>query len=378
MTGLFQYASGQTTSPHIVFVGEAWGETEETFKLPFAGQSGREFARMLSEAWEWPELQNAANDRSDESWLGTREVLLSNRGVLLTNVFAFRPNNNNLAALCCDAQSLPQGYSLGPVRSQSPRYVRPEFLGELTRLRAELEAAKPNLCVALGATAAWALLSSFAIGSIRGSLAPSTLVPGLKILPTYHPAGVLYQWGIRGTCVADLVKARNEMEHSDIVRPSRDILVDESIEIIEAQTRWILDNAKILAPDIETFKGQIRCIGFAWSRKEALVIPFFHASKDRFVRNHWSNEEDELRAWACVRKLLESPIPKLFQNGMFDLQYLYRAGIRTANCAHDTMLLHHSLYPELPKALGYLGSIYTNEQAWKLLRRHGEELKRDE
>jgi hypothetical protein len=31
------------------------------------------------------------------------------------------------------------------------------------------------------------------------------------------------------------------------------------------------------------------------------------------------------------------------------------------------MLLHHSLQPELPKSLGFLGSLYTNEQAWKHL-----------
>ena len=30
------------------------------------------------------------------------------------------------------------------------------------------------------------------------------------------------------------------------------------------------------------------------------------------------------------------------------------------------MLLHHALQPESPKGLDYLGSIYTNEAAWKL------------
>jgi hypothetical protein len=44
----------------------------------------------------------------------------------------------------------------------------------------------------------------------------------------------------------------------------------------------------------------------------------------------------------------------------------------------DTMLLHHAMYPELPKSLGFLGSIYTNESAWKLMRQDSEELKRDE
>ena len=33
------------------------------------------------------------------------------------------------------------------------------------------------------------------------------------------------------------------------------------------------------------------------------------------------------------------------------------------------MLVHHALYPELNKGLGFLGSIYMNEPAWKHLRR---------
>jgi len=43
------------------------------------------------------------------------------------------------------------------------------------------------------------------------------------------------------------------------------------------------------------------------------------------------------------------------------------------------MLLHHALYPELPKGLGFLGSIYTNEASWKLMRRErSDTVKRDE
>jgi hypothetical protein len=40
-------------------------------------------------------------------------------------------------------------------------------------------------------------------------------------------------------------------------------------------------------------------------------------------------------------------------------------GLKIQNCTEDTMLLHHALYPELQKGLGFLGSIYTNESSWK-------------
>jgi uracil-DNA glycosylase len=357
-----------------IFVGEAWGAEEEETGLPFVGQSGREFARMLGEAWAQPALRAAANaDRA--TWLAEREAWCHAQSVLLTNVFALRPLNNNLAAICCSKEELPDDYSLPPVRTQAPRYVQAQYLPELSRLRTEIESARPNLVVALGGTASWALLGRGGIGSIRGAIADSVLVPGVKCLPTYHPAGVIYQWPLRSTVIADFVKADNERRHSEIIRPERIVHVNPSIEDVEEITAHLLEHAKILAPDIETLNGQIRCIGFAWSRADALVIPFINSLDGQ---SYWFDFETELRAWGCVRALLESDVPKVGQNFIFDLQYLSRAGIRPKNCQHDTMLLHHVLYPELPKGLGFLASVYCNEFAYKLLRRHNEELKRDE
>jgi DNA polymerase I-like protein with 3'-5' exonuclease and polymerase domains len=68
--------------------------------------------------------------------------------------------------------------------------------------------------------------------------------------------------------------------------------------------------------------------------------------------------------------LLESPVTKVFQNGLYDLQYIYQMGIRPRNCTEDTMLMHHALYPEMKKGLEFLGSVYTNEASWKLMRKH--------
>ena len=69
----------------------------------------------------------------------------------------------------------------------------------------------------------------------------------------------------------------------------------------------------------------------------------------------------------------------IFQNGIYDVQYLMKYRIRVRNFSEDTMLLHHSLYPALPKSLDFLGSIYANEQAWKRWRLRGDEdYKKDE
>jgi DNA polymerase I-like protein with 3'-5' exonuclease and polymerase domains len=68
-----------------------------------------------------------------------------------------------------------------------------------------------------------------------------------------------------------------------------------------------------------------------------------------------------------VRRVLASPVAKVFQNGLFDMHRLWRTyGIPVNNAEHDTMLLSHALQPESPKGLAFLGSVYTDESSWKL------------
>ena len=70
---------------------------------------------------------------------------------------------------------------------------------------------------------------------------------------------------------------------------------------------------------------------------------------------------------------------KIFQNGLYDLQYLSMICTPRA-CSEDTMIAHHSLYTELRKGLGFLGSIYANVPSWKSMRtfKKEEQLKRDD
>jgi DNA polymerase I-like protein with 3'-5' exonuclease and polymerase domains len=86
-----------------------------------------------------------------------------------------------------------------------------------------------------------------------------------------------------------------------------------------------------------------------------------------------------VKCWRIVRRILENPrTPKLFQNGMYDIAFLWRAyGIKTVNAAEDTMLLQHAIQPEALKGLGYLGSIYSDEGSWKHMRKKDETIKRD-
>ena len=131
------------------------------------------------------------------------------------------------------------------------------------------------------------------------------------------------------------------------------------------------------ACDIETKRGQITCISFAPSVDVALVIPFWREGPHP---SYWPTMVEELTAWGFVRKWMSDPtLVKVFQNGLYDLQYL-QAHCTPMACTEDTMLAHHSLYPELQKGLGFLGSIYANVPSWKKMRtfKREEQLKRDD
>jgi len=117
----------------IAIVGEAYGAEEEAQRVPFVGAAGWQLNQMLSEA---------GIHRAD---------------CYLTNVFNLRPpGGNDVTNLCTDKDNGVVG--LGPVALG--KYIRPEFLPEMDRLRREISELRPNIVIALGNTAAWAIIGS--------------------------------------------------------------------------------------------------------------------------------------------------------------------------------------------------------------------------
>jgi uracil-DNA glycosylase len=168
----FAHTSG-SAQPKIVFVGEAWGKEEEATGKPFVGESGKEFFRMLLEAFSDVEPELGARicelHRYGNAWIREREAWFEAAGLALTNVLAFRPPDNKLEALCGNKKEVGgDNYKLPPITKG--KYLRPEFLVELDRLYSEINTWNPNLIVCLGNTACWAILKATNIGSIRGTV----------------------------------------------------------------------------------------------------------------------------------------------------------------------------------------------------------------
>jgi uracil-DNA glycosylase len=328
---------------NIMLIGEAWGEAEEQQHQPFVGPAGWILDGMLS------------------------QVGLHRRDCHITNVFNLRPKpSNDIKNLCgTKAEGIP-----GLPALTKGKFVLKKYAPELERLYAEINKVNPNVIVALGATAAWALLHSSGIKAIRGSIAITApnakLGRPYKVLPTYHPAAVARDWSQRPVTVADLDKAKRESETPSFRRPQRELWLYPTLEDLALFERTHIIPAEDLGSDIETWSNQITCISYGTART-AIIIPF--VSELRPGKNYWPTIEEELEAWNYVRRWNQMK-QLIFQNGMYDIQFEWRSfHLATPGAAEDTMLLHHAFQPEMEKGLGFLASIYTDEVSWKFMRK---------
>lgn len=176
-----------------------------------------------------------------------------------------------------------------------------------------------------------------------------------------------------------MMKAQRESLFPEIrVRP-REIWLDPTMADLYEFKRLHLDPAPGFAFDIETAKGEfILCISIAPTPEVSIVIPF--VDRTQLGYSYWKNEQEERRAWYFLREILESPRWwKVGQNGLYDIQYLWRfMKIRVRNYTKDAMIHHHSVMPEMEKSLRFLSSVYSDEIAWKDLRSTSEGVEKRE
>lgn len=351
----------------ILLLGEAWGEHEAKLGQAFVGPSGAQLLRMLHDAKlidltkEDRLCINKFYEAQDGTWIN--KVWHAHRHeVARSNVFNLRPDNNDIELLAGPRADSIHSF---PALTGS-KYIRAEFEPHLDRLQHEILELNPNLIVCLGNTPLWALGGRTGIKKWRGTTFESTHTVGAyKLLPTYHPSAVLRGWELRPIVVADLMKASFQATFPEIRRPHREIWIEPALADIKNFIQLIHSRRhQPLSTDIETSGSRVTCIGLGYS-DIAIVVPFDDdRAKDG---NYWPSLEDERICWGTLRTLLEDPtVPKLFQNGLYDIAFLYRSvGIRVMGAAEDTMLLHHALQPELEKGLGFLGSVYADDIAWK-------------
>jgi uracil-DNA glycosylase len=399
-----------------VIVGEAWGKREAQFQHALVGPTGRELSLEMGISGFAPFLTltcrkckritqfiTARCEHCHEFiwptefdlipyWKNLRE----NFSIHVTNVFNEQPPGNHIDYFFDRIKET----NMPSYKTDNGSHLKAEHFHHVKRLWRELDELRPNLVMALGNVACWALLGRSGIRALRGAINwTDTELNGLdlKVLPTFHPANVLRPTGraMRPTVIADWTKAAREVKFNEIRRPERFITIPAPNESgLDEIRRWLARPAWRYGNDIETIRGQISIVGFAREVNDALVVPFrdCHSKDGKIIDvgkiaasigfadggiNFWPDASLEVEAWKLVIQGEESPAEKIGQNFLYDLSYFVRMGIRPKNIKHDTMLWHHALYSEMPKSLGYLGSLYSDDIAWKQMSRQ-DSLKRDE
>jgi DNA polymerase len=318
----YAYSDGPRETARIAFVGEAPGETEERRGLPFVGMAGS----LLDEL-----LQSSGIRRAE---------------TYLCNVVKERPPKNNIGKF---------------FHARGNRiWASPEFDAYLEMLREELSS-MPNLnvVVPLGNVPLYALTGHTGITKYRGSILDSTLVPGLKVIPTIHPSAALRNYEYRHYIMFDLKRVKEDSATPDFNLPEYDINLDPTIDEIKDFFARIKE-ARICGWDTEVVRLELYCMSFSYDGKHGLVIPFVGDHG-----NQWS-EDEELEIMRLVGDLLEDrKAIKVAQNATFDVGFLFRKYGIVTGPNEDTMIAQAIVAPGFPKGLDFLTSIHTRQPYYK-------------
>jgi len=312
----------------IAIVGEAPGKNEVAQGKPFVGRAGRELNRLLSEV---------GINRSD---------------IYITNVVKRKLKNNSV-------KEILSWTSQGANTDEEYDLWEQKLKQELTELGA-------NVVVPMGKTALYALTREKKITKWRGSVIESNLVPGQKVIPAIHPAATFYgsrAYVQRYFIKFDLMRAKEEASTPEL--PERDntyILepsFDECIEYLEA-----CKDTEAHGFDIEVNNKGVTCISFSHTPDSAISIPF--VSKGRHGYEEYFLPDQEKAIWSKIAEVLEDPsLQSIAHNATFDVRFLFnRWGINTKN-VHDTMVANRVLWPDFPRGLDFVTSVYTKLPYYK-------------
>lgn len=339
--GPFQVQPDGPRDARLMIVGEAPGTSEVREGKPFVGASGQELSKMLHEAG------------------------ILRTECFITNVARVQPPRNDISKLF--VKNTPK-----------VRIAGPDLLAGMEELQKEISLIKPEVVIALGDTALWALVGERGIGKWRGSVLWAEVAGHrFKLIPTYHPAAILRMWAWRFIAVCDLRRARRELDNPGDNEPKWNFLVRPTFSEVMDTISMLLSRANALpedeflrlAGDIETRNRQISCNGIAWSKTDALCIPFMCVERRTGYWSHMEEYEIILR----LKELFRHPRVKFaYQNGIYDYQYYAKQWGFVPHLWRDIMFSHHVIFPGFGgkkargKSLDIQASIYCDwYQYWK-------------
>lgn len=224
----------------------------------------------------------------------------------------------------------------------------------------EIRRIQPNIIVPLGELSFNFLTRQKGIYKFRGSILPclSTIAQKpTRVIPILGPSPYLNQdHKLYFISRLDFSKVAKYIDAKGLIQEEGNVWVCKSSDALRAYFERQYNKAKFLVFDIETYVGIPTCISFCFDGLESVTVPLLD----------WSIALDcrILMMQGCA-SMLASPIPKVNQNIKFDWKKCERWGYYVNNIAGDTIINASCLYPEFPKNLGFLTSIYTEMPYFK-------------
>lgn len=326
------FVGGYGPSDADLFIcGEAPGEEEDEEGKPFSqhGRSGKLIRELLVQA----------GGKFDDCYV--------------SNVEKYRP---------------PFGNKLASYKSVGRKPFQ-----DLEILRNEVLTMKPKCILALGEHAFKALTGKKGIKKWRGSILTCNFDPTVKVVSTYHPAALLrsetsetkvFSYSARAYMVNDIKRAINQSKFRELRLPKREYEYASNVD--EARRFFHLYRGlKRVSVDIETTKGTCipTCIGFAFNAVHGMSIPLLNIDSRTAI-----DDNEQVKLIQLVQEILLDPELEIIgQNFKFDWRKLVRTfGFKIlAKLFFDTGMAAHILYPEFPKSMQFLTSVWTEEPYYK-------------
>ncbi len=221
----------------------------------------------------------------------------------------------------------------------------------------------PNLqyVLALGNHALKALLGEEGITSWRGSVV-ETRINGrvVKVICANNPAMILREPKLSPMFRFDINKMKRVMEGK--FNPTKVTFhINPTFDDAISWIRKMRTDGLPIGYDIETISQQTACHGLANRVDEGMCINL----RDR-LDNRFTLEQECLLYRELEALMGDESVQFVMQNGMFDCSWEYfKDRIRVHKVWFDTMLAHHTLYPQLPHNLGFIVTQYTDNPYYK-------------
>lgn len=238
----------------------------------------------------------------------------------------------------------------------------------LEELQNELNSIQPNVVLALGGAALWAMTGKTKIGNFRGSILHGR---GFKTIATYHPKDLSFNsdspefmgyWN-RQIMVFDFKRAFTQSHFSELILPSRTLSVcRSSYQLADFLKRH--EGHINPAVDIEA-RGTClpACIGLAFTPNEGMTVPLWNAGEYHEILGNIPDAE-MVSMWILLSNALANA-DVVGQYFNYDRDKILRLGFTVKSLFSDTLLKAFCINPELPKSLAFNTSIYTEEPYYK-------------